>query len=525
MSQPTTLVLSDEVVAQIDARLFGHFIEKCSWADEIGGDLLIDSTTHKPIPKAVELIKEMNIPMLRYPGGTDWDYHNWLELIDNVPGKHVKRPAYYTRDNKTKVSDHRLGLNEFLSFCEDQNIEPILVLNVGDPYFNKISIDSSVKHALALYEYVNGNPQQLNSKLNYNWAALRQFNGRAKPFNVMYFEIGNEPWGFSKEMTIDKANKDSLLHYINCIKSIAKALKSRDSNLKILLDVTFKDLKDSKSQFGNYADFLVFHSYAPWDICYYNNSGTIIKNHKMKAEEIWKAWVTTPLIDPETGMTSYKNEWIVQMLEQSGLPIAVTEWNWNGWHQDKAAYNGNVAKGVGAAGYLHAFMRKGNIFKIANQSMLIGKHWGINSIRVDQKKPYNIYMFPSGMVTALYSKYHGDFLTNSEVKNNIYYSQPFEAHSIKPSPKVALFDIITTQSKNKIFIHVLSRSFKETIPLNIDASKIKFNGKGVMHELVPIDNDELVKKVDTNILYSNAKSFTIKIKPRTVNIIELETND
>jgi alpha-N-arabinofuranosidase len=516
VAQPVTIKLSEQTICGIDDRLFGHFIEKCSWSGEIGGDLLIDSTTQKPFPIAEKFTKELNVPIMRYPGGTDWDYHNWFELIDNAPGnENPKRTNYYSRDRKTFISNNRLGLNEFLDFTENQKIEPILVINVGDAFFKKISIDSAVNHALALYDYCNLEADKST------FAAIRAKNGREKPFKVSYFEIGNEPWLFSKNMTMDESNLDTLSHYINCVSAIAKALKKRDSNVKIMFDVSFRALDSKINEFKEYADFLVFHTYTPWDINFYSLKDRCIKNSKMKPIDIWKTWVSTPVIDSITGFTSFKNEWILSMIMKSGLPVAVTEWNWNGWHTEKASYDSKIAKGVGAAGYLHAFMRQGDLFKIGCQSMFIGQSWGITTISVNRNKLSEMKILPTGAVTGFYSNHHGSHATQFEVNNLDFYKQPYKANWIKPSPKIAWLDIFTSKSNNKHFVHVISRYFKENTDFKIDINALNGAKAVKVFELLPNKN-ELFDQNNYEIPVSINNEIKLMIKPQSITVIEIQ---
>ncbi|NJK94048.1 MAG: hypothetical protein HC905_03160 [Bacteroidales bacterium] len=65
----------------------------------------------------------MNIPVLRFPGGTAIDYYPWYYLIDKMPGKHQTRPAnrlYKNPDDRNAlISDGRMGLHEYMDLCKN----------------------------------------------------------------------------------------------------------------------------------------------------------------------------------------------------------------------------------------------------------------------------------------------------------------------------------------------------------------------------------------------------------------------
>ena len=71
----------------IDDRLFGQFMEIASGDYEIGAEGAVAPDTKKLQPRVLQLIREMEIPVIRYPGGIDVDYLDWRDRIDHVPGR------------------------------------------------------------------------------------------------------------------------------------------------------------------------------------------------------------------------------------------------------------------------------------------------------------------------------------------------------------------------------------------------------------------------------------------------------
>jgi len=122
----------------------------------------------------LKLLKELNSPMYRWPGGNFVSGYDWRDGI----GDRDRRPP---RMNPawTGVEHNDFGFNEFIRFCRLVNAEPLVTVNTGfgDAY-----------SAAAELEYANGSTDTL-------MGALRAKNGAPEPFNVKYWAIGNEMWG------------------------------------------------------------------------------------------------------------------------------------------------------------------------------------------------------------------------------------------------------------------------------------------------------------------------------------------
>jgi alpha-N-arabinofuranosidase len=120
------------------------------------------------------VLKELNAPLYRWPGGNFVSGYDWRDGI----GERDKRPPR-TNPAWTGVEHNDFGIHEFVHFCRLINTEPLVTVNTGfgDAY-----------SAAAELEYANGSTKTL-------MGALRAKNGDKKPFNVRYWCIGNEMWG------------------------------------------------------------------------------------------------------------------------------------------------------------------------------------------------------------------------------------------------------------------------------------------------------------------------------------------
>ncbi len=502
----------------VSDQIFGQFMEKASWGGEIGGDAAIDPSTGKVYPEVMKLLQEMHIPNLRYPGGIDVDYYPWYNLIDNVPEIHDHRPAYRNRNSGKVVSDNRLGLDEFLALSEKLDAEPILVVNLGDAFFGKLSFEEAALNAAGFVAYCNADTGTVLPEGMPDWPAIRAKNGRVAPYDVNYFEVGNEPWLF-KGLKM-KGAKDSLLrHYVNAIDFLVEKMKEIDPNIEIICDGGIQEANVLiDEQLGKEVDYLAYHPYLPWEINAIVKDRDTIPVDTLSKEEIWNAWVATPSIDSMHGESVFLPDDYYHHVIESPYDIALTEWNWNGWWdgdlQKDAALDSKFAQGVGAAGWLHAMMRQGDRIKIGCQSMLVGISWGITAIRVDTVEDTEPVMFPTGKVTAFYSKYHGNQALEIKTDNMPFYRQPYKMNMIKPAPKVAFLDAVVTQSQENVFLHVINRNFSSDYQVRVNFEGLEVNKKFTHYKFSETKDDLAEIKEFSKILKNNF----ITIPAKSVNI-------
>jgi len=528
-----TLVISNEVLSPINKHLFGHFMEKCSWGGEVGGDLVINPRSGTFDSLILEQLSSMAIPNLRYPGGTDVDYYSWTELIDHAPGQ-TERKAYreYQKEPGGEVvSDNRLGMNEFLELCEILEAEPILVLNIGQAFLKKQSIQEAKESAAALYAYCN-----LPEDSGNTWAAYRRLNGREEPFRVKYFEIGNEYLGFEGfNWKPDYDRGEPVQHLYNCIKAVVDTLYAMDPEVRLIVDGPIPELNELlEAGLKEKISYLVSHTYVPWGISSISKwDSTEADLSSMTPKQVWNAWVATPAIDTASGLSVLPSDTYHNAPMNTAFPIAVSEWNWNGWLEGDPKNAGlpqsDLAKGVGAAGFLHAMMRRGDRLTLACQSMTVGQSWGITGIRVDPEYKQESVILPSFLVTGLYSRYHGDSLLHTRYRNIPSYEQAFRMNSIAPRKKVSTLDMLSTRTEKQLFIHVINRSFDEEIKLNIELEGLRVGKTYQRHgvtgdKLAAISNKSLKQSAEivTSAFKQSGKSLVLNVPESSVSVFVFE---
>ncbi len=168
----------ENVVSPVDKRIFGSFIEHLGravyggiyepghpTADEEGfrGDVL-------------ELIKELNVPIVRYPGGNFVSGYNW----EDGTGPKDKRPRRLELAWKT-IETNEVGIDEFQSWAKKANSDVMMAVNLGT---------RGPDEARSLLEYCNFPGGTYYSD-------MRRKNGFEQPFHIKTWCLGNEmdgPW-------------------------------------------------------------------------------------------------------------------------------------------------------------------------------------------------------------------------------------------------------------------------------------------------------------------------------------------
>ena len=176
---PTRAVLHEgRWRADLDRRLFGAFLEHLGRAIYTGvyepdSPLANESGFRKDV---LAEIKELAVPIMRYPGGNFVSGYNWLDGV----GPKNQRPTVLERAWNS-LETNQFGTNEFIDWCKLVQTEPLLAFNLGT---------GSAELAVALVEYCN-------VERGTKWSDLRRTHGYEQPHNVRYWCLGNEmdgPW-------------------------------------------------------------------------------------------------------------------------------------------------------------------------------------------------------------------------------------------------------------------------------------------------------------------------------------------
>lgn len=183
ISMALLIVNSDVKSGKINNNIYGHFAEhlgRCIYEGVWVGK-------NSPIPNTdgmrndvLEALKEIRIPVLRWPGGCFADEYHWMDGI----GPAENRPKMINTHWGGVVENNHFGTHEFLRLCELIGAEPYICGNVGS---------GTVQEMQQWIEYITFDGISPMS-------ALRKENGRDEPWILKYFGVGNENWGCGGNM-------------------------------------------------------------------------------------------------------------------------------------------------------------------------------------------------------------------------------------------------------------------------------------------------------------------------------------
>lgn len=177
------VVNADNKKGQINKNIYGNFAEhlgRCIYGGFwVGKDS--DIPNINGIRKdVVEALKELKIPVLRWPGGCFADEYHWRDGI----GDYESRPKMINVHWGGVVENNHFGTHEFFELCELLGTEPYICGNVGS---------GTVQEMREWVEYMTFDGESPMSN-------LRAVNGRQEPWKLTYFGVGNESWGCGGNM-------------------------------------------------------------------------------------------------------------------------------------------------------------------------------------------------------------------------------------------------------------------------------------------------------------------------------------
>ena len=233
MNSAKVIIDRDFQVSRIDRRIYGSFIEHL-------GRAVYDGIYQPDSPFAdeqgfrkdtLELVKELNVPIVRYPGGNFVSGYKW----EDGTGPKENRPRRIDLAWSV-VETNEVGLNEFSDWAKKANTEVMMAINLGT---------RGVAEAMELLEYCN-----LDQGTYYS--ELRKQHGYAEPHNIKLWCLGNEmdgPWQIGHKTAEE---------YGRLANETAKVLKSIDPSIEL---VVCGSSNSGMSTFGDWEATVLDHCY------------------------------------------------------------------------------------------------------------------------------------------------------------------------------------------------------------------------------------------------------------------------
>ena len=181
----TTLKINeDKKLSRIAPEIYGHFSEHLGRGIYEGLFVTPDSgieNVNGMRTDVIEALKELKVPVLRWPGGCFADEYHWR---DGIGPKENRKKMINTHWGGV-IEDNSFGTHEFFELCRQLGCKTYVNGNVGS---------GTVREMSEWVEYMTfGGVSPL--------AEERAKNGHPEPWKVDYFGVGNENWGGGGNMT------------------------------------------------------------------------------------------------------------------------------------------------------------------------------------------------------------------------------------------------------------------------------------------------------------------------------------
>ena len=170
-------------MGEIAPEVYGHFSEhlgRCIYEGLYVGENSDIPNVNGMRTDVVEALKEMQVPLLRWPGGCFADEYHWMDGI----GDKSKRKKMINTHWGGVMEDNSFGTDEFMELCRQLGCKTYVNGNLG-----------------------SGTVQEMSQWVEYMtldgvspMADLRKENGHPEPYKLDYFAVGNENWGCGGNM-------------------------------------------------------------------------------------------------------------------------------------------------------------------------------------------------------------------------------------------------------------------------------------------------------------------------------------
>jgi len=310
-------------------------------------------------PDVLALLKELDAPVYRWPGGNFASGYDWRDGIgdrDRRPPR--KNPAWQG------VEHNDVGIHEYMD---------LMRLIGADPYVTVNSGLGDVRMAVEEVQYANGAADSRMGK-------LRAANGHPEPWGVKFWSIGNEMYGSWQLGHVPLAD------YVRKHIQFAVAMKALDPSIRIVaVGAVGRWDETMLAEASNHMDYLSEHFYVGERPGLLSHVSQVPNEIRRIAEAHRKYRATIPT------------------LKLKEVPVALDEWNyWYGpdlYGEIGVRYFLKDALGV-AAGF-NEYARQSDIYFMANYAQTV------NVIGAIKTSKTAAALDTTGLVLKLYRQHFG----------------------------------------------------------------------------------------------------------------------
>jgi alpha-N-arabinofuranosidase len=307
----------------------------------------------------LKLLKELDAPIYRWPGGNFVSGYNWkVGLGDRDRRAPMKNPAW------KGLEPNDFGIDEFMAFCREVGTEPYVTVNSGL---------GDAKMAADEVEYANGGADTPMGR-------LRAANGHAEPYNVKVWSIGNEMYGDWQlgHMPVEK--------YVKKHNEFAEAMRAVDPTIKLVAVGCVGPWDEQMlANCADHMDFISEHFYC----------------NEIKGVPAHVRQIPDNIRRIADAHRNYRKT--IPALQGKNIRIALDEWNyWYGPHiYGELGTRYFLKDALGIAAGLHEYARNSDLFAMANYAQTVNVIGCITTSKTAAS------LATTGQVLKLYRRHFG----------------------------------------------------------------------------------------------------------------------
>ncbi len=416
-------------------------------------------------PDTLALLKELDAPLYRWPGGNFVSGYDWRDGIGDVDKRPPrKNPAW------TGLEHNDFGLDEFVAFCREVNAEPMIAVNTG------------FGDAHSAYEEV----VYANGSIDTTMGKWRAENGNPAPYNVEFWCVGNEMFGRWQ------LGYMSLNHYTLKHNRVAKKMWQADPFIKLVgVGDRGRWSRRMLERCADYMDLISEHWYVGFE---YKEKTSPAIEHVAKAVQATR--------EKAEYHRALRRE--LESLEGKDIRIALDEWNyWYGPHvYGELGVRYYMQDALGIAAGLHEMFRNSDIYYMANYAQTVNVIGCIKTTKTEAG------FATTAMPLMLYRKHFGEI--------------PVKISDV-PEP----LDIVAawTKERDAITIAIVNPT-REGYELAVDLKGAKITGQGqkwVIEHDDPMAYNEPGKEPKVAIAESSVRGISDRLTadPLSVTLYKL----
>ena len=274
-------------------------------------------------PDLLQAVADLKPPVIRWPGGCYASPYRWKTGIGpQEERRSIPRIMWDDQDPNS------FGTDEFMELCRRVGAEPLLVVNMGSAPWYPAGTDRSefVRDIFDWIEYCNGPADS-------TWGKIRAKNGHPEPYNVKYWELDNETWGWGVE------------NYAAAVNEIAPLIRKKYPDLVLIAC--------GSAGHGNHPDGFPWNQYLV-EHCAENFD--VLSIHMYENPDLFDSGARAY----EAFIAGHRD--MIAQSKNPGLKIYCSEWNAQSTDWRTGLYCGCI---------LNGFERVGDIFTIGGPALFL----------------------------------------------------------------------------------------------------------------------------------------------------------